>query len=149
LMLRVQLAGVFGMLADVGSNAYLGFFRLDDDRDRPRRLRADESSLARLRRAFREKPLPLAFHGLLCATLLSYWAGCVAGAICGRVWRNPAARLLIVISCYFLVLSGGPVGSHRFRLPIVPVISLLAGCGAASGLAAARRFRSRGAGDSR
>ncbi|HXT57797.1 MAG TPA: glycosyltransferase family 39 protein [Pirellulales bacterium] len=149
LMLKVQLAGVFGMLADVGTNAYLGFFRLDDDRDRPRRLRADESSLARLRRAFREKPLPLAFHGLLCAALLSYWAGGVAGAICGRVWRNPAARLLIGISCYFLVLSGGPVGSHRFRLPIVPVISLLAGCGAASGLAAARRFRSRGTGDSR
>jgi hypothetical protein len=148
LMLKVHAAGVYGTLTDVGSNAYLGFFRLDDDRDRPRRLRADESSLARLRRAFRERPLTLTVHALLYAILLSYWAGGCAGAICGRVWRNPAALLLIAISCYFLVLSGGPAGYHRFRLPIMPIVSLFAGCGAASGWAATRRFRSRRTGDS-
>jgi hypothetical protein len=149
LMLKVHAAGVYGTLTDVGSNAYLGFFRLDEGRNRPRRLRADESLLARLRRAFREKPLALTVHGLLYAALLGYWGGCCAGIICSRVWRNPAALLLIVIGCYFLVLSGGPAGYHRFRLPIMPIVSLFAGCGAANALAAANRFRNRGGRDSR
>ncbi|WP_377479774.1 MAG: hypothetical protein P2A85_11135 [Microcoleus anatoxicus] len=36
---------------------------------------------------------------------------------------------LVSVAVYFLTVSGGIVGSHRFRLAIMPIICLLAGYG--------------------
>ncbi len=43
--------------------------------------------------------------------------------------KNRAMITLVSIAAYFLAVSGGIVGSHRFRLPITPIICLLAGYG--------------------
>lgn len=40
-----------------------------------------------------------------------------------------AAISILCIVAYYLVVSGGPVGYHRFRIPIIPLISVFSGCG--------------------
>jgi len=40
-----------------------------------------------------------------------------------------SATAILCILVYYLVVSGGPVGYHRFRLPIIPMISVFSGYG--------------------
>ncbi len=40
-----------------------------------------------------------------------------------------SAIAILCILAYYLVVSGGPVGYHRFRLPIMPMISVFSGYG--------------------
>jgi len=128
-MLRMHLAGIFDMLIDPGTNAYLDFFRLRDDERQAPLWQGDASIVARLRRAFREKPLAATIHVLLCAALLGMYAAAIVGAIVSRVWKNRLALFALAVAGYLLTLSGGPAAYHRFRLPLVPVVCLLAGCG--------------------
>lgn len=37
--------------------------------------------------------------------------------------------VLLVVACYFIVLSGGPVGYHRLRLPMMPTVAVYCGVG--------------------
>lgn len=131
-MLRAHLAGIRGMLTDPGTNAFLHFFRVDEGRKPQLARPADVSLWARLRRAFRERPGMAATHASLCVILAGYYALAICGAIRCRALRN--ARLLFVLAAagYLLVLSGGPAAYHRFRLPLVPLVCLLAGCGLAA-----------------
>jgi 4-amino-4-deoxy-L-arabinose transferase-like glycosyltransferase len=131
-MLRMHLAGILDMLIDPGTNAYLDFFRLrDDERQAPPR-QADASIVARLRRAFRDKPLAATIHVLLYGALFGIYAAAILGALVSRVWNNRLALFALAIAGYLLALSGGPAAYHRLRLPLEPVICLLAGCGLAA-----------------
>jgi 4-amino-4-deoxy-L-arabinose transferase-like glycosyltransferase len=42
---------------------------------------------------------------------------------------DTATIVIFFILAYYLVVSGGPVGYHRFRLPIIPLISVFSGYG--------------------
>jgi hypothetical protein len=142
-MLRAHLTGVYDMLTDPGTNAYLDFFRLRANEPGAAR-RPDASPWARLRRAFGEKPLAATLHLLLCAVLLGGYATAIWGAIACRAWSNRRLMFALAMAGYLLVLSGGPAAYHRFRLPLVPVGCLLAGCGltAIRSAATRRMFRS-------
>lgn len=131
-MLRMHLAGLFDMLIDPGTNAYLDFFRLRADQKQTPPRQGDASLVARLRRAFREKPLAASIHVVLCAALFGTYAAAIVGAVVSRFWKNRLALFALAIAGYLLALSGGPAAYHRFRLPLVPVICLLAGCGLAA-----------------
>lgn len=130
-MFQIHLAGMRGTLFDVGTSAFVGFFGLD----RWRRSEtvpdgnAPASYHARLRRALRDRPVETLLHGFLRISLMGY-LGCAAlGLAAGESRRNPAAWLVVGLTAYLLLLSGGPAAYHRFRLPMVPVISLFAGMG--------------------
>ena len=61
---------------------------------------------------------------LLAAVLFTYLSLALIGLIRGA---HPAAILMMVgIAAYLLLLSGGDAGYHRFRMPLTPVICLLA-----------------------
>ena len=129
-MLRAHLAGMYGMLADPGTNAYLDFYRLRD-REPPPRSR-EESIGARFARAFREKPLAAAMHVSLCVVLFGYYTAALLGAIVCRAWGNRRLLFALAVGGYLLILSGGPAAYHRFRLPLTPFVCLLTGCGLAA-----------------
>lgn len=46
-----------------------------------------------------------------------------------RGWPNRATAPLVVTAAFLIVLSGGPMATHRFRHPIMPIACLLAGAG--------------------
>lgn len=139
LMLRIQLQGAAALLLDPGVSAYLGFFRLDKahtesgaaaDKTAEQRASAPRSMLMRVMHALREKPLVVALYGALSLVWLIYAALAVRGLLAKSVWQSPCGWLVLSAAAALILLSGGPVGYHRFRLPVMPEICLLAGCGA-------------------
>lgn len=139
LMLRIHLQGVASLLIDPGVSAYLGFFRLDKAHTESgaapghavkRPTAAPRNSLARAGRALKEKPLAVALYGALSLVWLLYAAMAVRGLFTKAVWQSPCSLLLLSMATALILLSGGPAGYHRFRLPVMPEICLLAGCGA-------------------
>lgn len=144
-MLRMHWAGIFDMLTDPGTNAYLDFFRLRASQDQAPPRQADASIVARLTRAFREKPLAATIHVVLCAALFGIYAAAILGVLVGRVGNNRLALFALAIAGCLLALSGGPAAYHRFRLPLVPFVCLLAGCGLAVLWESLRARRGNGA----
>lgn len=135
---RVHSAGILHTLTDSGRNAYTHFFGLEHDSRQARP--PPQSIVERFVAAVRHKPLVVLIHGLLAVTLVVYLGLALAGLATSAVRRSPATWPALAIGIYLLSMSGGPAGYHRFRLPLVPVISLLA----ANGWLAARAIRSRG-----
>ncbi len=74
---------------------------------------------------------PLVFFADLSLLLISavYLLGVIAALLSSNFIKNRAMITLVSIAVYFLAVSGGIVGSHRFRLAITPIICLLAGYG--------------------
>ena len=46
-------------------------------------------------------------------------------------WRSPQSLILLLFAGYFIILSGGPVGFHRYRQPVMPFFALWGGYGLA------------------
>lgn len=126
--IRLHLSGVAHTLFDSGRNAWVNFFRLLPENE-PADAGGLRSPSERLIAALRNKPLVLAIHAALALTLAIYLGLALAGLARGVGQRNPLTLLLAAVLAYFLILSGGPAGYHRFRLPIEPIICLLAGYG--------------------
>lgn len=135
---RVHSGGILHTLTDSGRNAYTHFFSLEHDSRQARQ--PPQSIIARLLTAVRQKPLVLIVHGLLAVALVVYLGLASIGLTTSAVRKSPATWPALAIGLYLLLMSGGPAGYHRFRLPLVPVISLLA----ANGWLAIVRLRSRG-----
>jgi len=76
----------------------------------------------------RDHPLQTA----LMAAFTIFLAALYAFAVCGAI-RSPAPRstlcLLLGVSLYFLAVSGGAAGIARLRLPVMPVLCVLAAAG--------------------
>ena len=139
--MRLHVEGVAHTLFDSGRNAWVDYFRL---------LPASEMAPAgglrpaseRLMAALRNKPLVVAIHAWLALTLALYLGLAVLGLARGVRQRNALLLPLLALLAYFLLLSGGPAGYHRFRLPIEPLLCLLAGEGWSAIAEAYRRRRS-------
>lgn len=127
--LRLHVRGIVHTVFDSGRNAWLGFFGLDGT------SKVNDAQPGtfheRLAAAWRERPMILTIHGLLAGTLVFYLGLALVGLI---AWRplTPAIMVLMAVGFYFLILSGGAASYHRFRLPLVPMISLFAAAGAAT-----------------
>ena len=135
---RVHSGGILHTLTDSGRNAYTHFFGLEHDSRQARQ--PPPSIIARFLTAVRQKPLVLIVHGLLAVVLVVYLGLASIGLTTSAVRKSPATWPALAIGLYLLLMSGGPAGYHRFRLPLVPVICLLA----ANGWLAARGIKSRG-----
>ena len=89
------------------------------------------SLIQKIRLFFSYKPKPEIAIGLFVIVLLM----CSYGGVCIAVAKLIAEkRYLLLVSIlgiilYFSVLSGGPVGEARFRIPIIPIYLLLTGKG--------------------
>src|SRR3569623_1967801 len=147
LMLQIHGRGMIAVLADPGVSAYLGFFRLDKEHTElaptlqptAAERAANEaeqpvptSFFARLRRVIAKKPLVIAVYAVLSLAWLIYAVLALRGLLLKQVWKSPTSLLCLSTAATLIVLSGGPAGYHRLRLPALPVICLLGGFGAAS-----------------
>lgn len=137
---RLHFSGMAHMLFDSGRNAWVHFFHLlpEGDAEAAGGLRP---AAERLAAALRSKPLVLAIHAALAVALAVYLGLALVGLATGLRQRNPLMPLLVAFAAYFLLLSGGPAGYHRFRLPVEPAICLLAGLGYSMVFEAYRRWR--------
>ncbi|HUY34461.1 MAG TPA: glycosyltransferase family 39 protein [Pirellulales bacterium] len=129
--LVVYLDGIRDTLVDPGTQAFRDYFR-EHQAPVEEPARAPAGAWARLRRALATKPLVVAIHGALQVTVLGYLVLALLGCLSKGNGRRMPVVLLVVTLGYFLLLSGGPTGYHRFRLPILPMLSLLAGAGGAA-----------------
>ncbi len=133
----IHLKGVARAVLDPGAVDVLKYLGLYPSSGGLLGVAVDRGLLAALSQASRDAPLALwtsLSFGLL---LMAAYALAVLG-----FWRSPRGvpRLMIVLLVvYFVTLSGGPQSLGRFRHPIMPVIAMLAGAGAAAALDAARR----------
>lgn len=125
--IRLHFSGIVHMLTDSGQNAWLSFFRLADTSKSATPLRSG-SLWHRLTTAIKQRPLVLAIHGLLAVILFSYLSLAAIGLVAPSS-RTPAVLMVIAVGIYLGLISGGLAAYHRFRIPLVPVICLLAGQG--------------------
>lgn len=126
--MRLHLSGVIHALLDSGRNAWVHFFRLLPEEE-PADAGGLRSASERLIAALRNKPLVLAIHAALALTVAISLGLALVGIVREVIRRDSLAVLILAVLTYFLVLSGGPAGYHRFRLPIEPLLCLLAGYG--------------------
>ncbi len=126
--LRLLVTGMGATLCDNGTQAVLDFV------GRAPVAQADERAIARsqpwrrLARACRTKPTMVATW-LALEGVVVLWLASAAIGLMVVPWRRPTAVCVLLTVGYLLVLSGGPVGRHRFRLPIEPAICTLAAAG--------------------
>lgn len=121
---RLHFSGIAHMLIDSGRNAWLAFFRLADTSKSSTPLRS-ASLRERLTAAIKQKPHVLAIHGLLGLILFTYLSLAAIGLV-SPASRTPAMLMVLAVGLYLLLISGGLAAYHRFRVPLVPVICLLA-----------------------
>ncbi len=126
--LIVYLDGIRSTLIDPGTQAFRYYFP-EKQTPAAQQAKVPMSALARLRRALATRPLVVALHFLLQVVVFGYLALALVGSLTRGEWRRPPVVFLLVTFGYFLLLSGGPAGYHRFRLPLVPIVSVLAGAG--------------------
>ncbi|HVC95271.1 MAG TPA: glycosyltransferase family 39 protein [Pirellulales bacterium] len=126
--LAVYLDGIRGTLIDPGTQAFRDYFR---EKQTPvaQLAKGPTGAWARLRHALATRPLVVALHFLLHVVVLGFPALALVGCLTQGNWRRLPVAILLVTLAYFLLLSGGPAGYHRFRLPLVPIVSVLAGAG--------------------
>ncbi len=108
-------------------------------------LRGDELYAAMVKLAMRNIVAhPLAYAGFCLERLFMFWGALAVPLILGAfaLWANPknkrlqaAALVCLSFSGYAFVKGGSPV----YRAPVLPLLSLLAGCGLASALTLASR----------
>lgn len=134
---RLHFAGVFHTLSDTGRNAWLAFFRLTDT-GKLAGPALPGTFWQRATAAISQKPLVLAIHSLLAAILLVYLLLALIG-LASPASRTPGMLLALAVGVWLLLPTGG-AGYHRFRVPLVPVICMLAAQGYCS-LVGLRRKR--------
>lgn len=66
------------------------------------------------------------FFGLV---LITYYFFAWIGITQKSAWRNYCMIILICLGLYLILLSGGPVGVDRLRVPVMPIICVFSGIG--------------------
>lgn len=115
----IHLKGMFATLVQTPANRYVPLFVGRFDRS----LTPSYQNLDRYS--------SIVFWTNLSLSLLSgvYLLGAATALLSKRFLNNWSMITLVSVAVYFLTVSGGIVGSHRFRLAIMPIICLLAGYG--------------------
>lgn len=124
----VYFDGIRSTLIDPGTQAFREYFR---ERQTPiaQLAKGPTSAWTRLRHALATRPHVVALHLSLQIVVLGYLALAVIGCLSEGNWQRFPVVVMLVTLGYLLLLSGGPAGYHRFRLPLVPILSVLAGAG--------------------
>ena len=125
--LRAYLAGTLRTAFNPGAAVLLSLFNAPIHESVFARER-DQGPLSAWFWLARDHPLQTA----LMAAFTIFLAALYAFAVCGAI-RSPAPRaslcLLLGVALYFLAVSGGAAGIARLRLPVMPVLCVLAAAG--------------------
>jgi hypothetical protein len=76
-----------------------------------------------------EKPLFFWTNICLAIVLFGFYGFALLPFLERRVRRSRAVWVLLAVSAYFVLISGGAAGTSRFRHPIMPILAVFAGHG--------------------
>jgi len=126
---KIHLEGMLRVLFDPGIVKYFKLFRYQDDQVQFIKYLVDNGIVATIKIICLEKPvmfiLYIIFGALMFAIILF---ACLALFSKNMSYNIPVIVILFII-IYFVFLSGGPTDNPRYRLPIMPFISIFAGFG--------------------
>ncbi|MBX3412155.1 MAG: glycosyltransferase family 39 protein [Pirellulales bacterium] len=140
---RVYLQGVAATMTDNGMTIVQGLAGPLLPHDDDAAAKAPLGHLGRVGRALVRRPAFVLIYAMLQAILLGYIGFAVWGLVANRNHGRWEALLLLAAALYLLLVSGGPFGSHRMRVPIMPLISTFAAAGLCHVKAIVERRRAR------
>jgi hypothetical protein len=88
----------------------------------------DEGPMRAVLWTVRTYPWQTAVMAVLGVGLLGLYVFALLGAVCGGAPRS-CLWLLLGVSLYFFAVSGGAPGGARYRLPVMPIVCILAAAG--------------------
>lgn len=121
---RIHLMGMLAVVSDPGTRAWLDYVRYQ-----PPARPAGQHGLGWLAWTLTTKPWAASLHALLWGWILALL---VLGALgLYRMPRSASWWLFVLVFLYLWCLSGGPLGYHRFRIPLLVVWCVWVGHGLA------------------
>jgi hypothetical protein len=125
---RIHLAGMVMIVFSSGINAILKFFRAYPSKGSGGLRLADWGMLAQARFMFAH-PTVLIANALLLPVEIAYLLLAAVGLSDRDVRRKPEVWVIILVFAYYVVMSGGPGGESRFRVPLMPMLCLIGAIG--------------------
>lgn len=124
--LPIHLRGMVATFVDNGTNAVLDFVGWLPASSRAAGARRETGFGRRLTQAIHDRPQVVITWLGLTIVLLARLALAVWGLVACRRLAKPGWGAALVLAGYLWFLSGGPVGRHRFRLPLEPLVCVAA-----------------------
>jgi hypothetical protein len=122
--------GIVRTLIDPGSTEYLIFFKLYPKAGALLSEILDKGFIKVIQNVINTKSLVFIGSIVIFGIFLLVSLICAAISLCDKEFSYSFLTVFILfIMGYSLLLSGGPVGYHRFRLPVMPLISVFSGYG--------------------
>jgi 4-amino-4-deoxy-L-arabinose transferase-like glycosyltransferase len=123
---RIHLAGLAMVLFSSGVNPILEFFRIYPGAGR---VQLADWGMAAEARFMLANPTVFLSNAILLPIEAMYLLGAAAALASRRLMRKPAVIAIILACAYYLIIAGGPAGLSRFRVPIMPIMCVLAAYG--------------------
>ena len=125
---KIHLKGVFKILFDPGANEWLKLFKLYPEKGGLLSYFNDYGFFKTIVLIFKDKPLLFWLNVSLGFVTTAYLFLAFLGLICGGMHMD-GVNLLFLLCLYFVLISAGPQTTARFRHPLMPFITIMAGWG--------------------
>jgi hypothetical protein len=125
---RIHLHGIAMVLFSSGVNQMLTFLGVNPDQGRGTGKLTD-SGLGSAVALMRSNPIVVVSNVLLDPLELLYLMCASLVVLSKQLLRRPCIQAAILTVLYYVVISGGPAGNSRFRVPVMPIICALSGYG--------------------
>jgi len=127
--LRIHLNGMIRVLLDPGATIYLKFFKLYADGGGILGNLVDRGVVSTMMPLMVRKPLVFWSNAVLLPVELLYLLCASAVLFSRRLINEPTVIAAVLMLCYYVLISGGPMAVPRYRHPAMPIICVLAGYG--------------------
>lgn len=126
---RIHCEGILRCIFDPDSTDFLKLFDLYPKRGGLLGILVDQGAVKAMQGLFVTRPLVFWSNAVLFPLLaINLTCACVV-LFSKRLMRDPCILVALLIITYYLLISGGPWASGRFRHPAMPIMSILAGYG--------------------
>jgi len=126
---RIHFEGILRSIFDPGSTEFLKFLDLYPKRGGLLGVLVDQGTVKTMEALLCTRPLVF-WSNVVLLPLLAINLVCACAVLFSkRLMRDPCILTALLIVTYYLLISGGPGASGRFRHPAMPIIAMLAGYG--------------------
>ncbi|MDD2900985.1 MAG: glycosyltransferase family 39 protein [Syntrophales bacterium] len=126
---KIHLMGMLRVLFDPGMVKYFKLFRYQDDQVQFIKYLVDNGIVATIKIICFKRPLMFIFYVISGALLFAIIVFACWSLISKNMHYTLPIILMLLIIMYIVFISGGPTDNPRYRLPIMPLISIFAGFG--------------------
>jgi len=125
----IHLKGIIRLLFDPGGIFYLRMLKLYPVKGGLLGKLIDSNIVKVAFDLMINQPLVFWSNIILGIILIGFYSAMVFSYCSREFWKNSQAMCLILLSLYYIILSGGPLGYHRFRTPLMPIFCIIAAYG--------------------